>query len=111
MSSFACDALDPNRFGQSQEGDEGGPQDADQRWPAGRVGGQSCREAVTVRPRAEVKFLRAARQFLAVAGTAENFRSWGYSRRNLVWSRTSLISHKETFKAFPTAMDFPVMRR
>ena len=60
--------------------------------PAGRVGGQSCREAVTVRPRAEVKFLRAARQLLALAGTAENFRSWGYSRRNLVCSRTSLIS-------------------
>ncbi len=55
--------------------------------PAGRVGGQSCREAVTVRPRAEVKFLRSARL--------------------LVWSRTSLISQEETL-ALPQGNGAPV---
>ena len=42
----------------------------------GRFGSLSCREAVNVWLRAEVKFLRAARQRPIFAGTAKNFRSW-----------------------------------
>jgi hypothetical protein len=34
-----------------------------------------------------------------------------YHATDIETALTSIGSYKETFKAFPTAMDFPVMRR